>query len=165
MENLLDKLYAYNATIPSMVYFVRKMSEGKSSTSEVKQTLSALVDLLCDVPFQEFEAKNREYLYESNKCDFLNKKRNKVMTQLDEVRKLDQELTKAIIELEDKIHKLEHLKSSAVQHTNEYPATAGNIFESLFVSDPLFPPPLPLTRQTAMDVEAVENFVLSNLQD
>ena len=153
MDNLLDNLYAYNATIPSMVYFVRKLSEGKAPVNEVKQTFEELVDILCGMPFVDLEKKNKQFIRDSNKSDFLNKKRNKVSQQLDQISKLDQQLTTAIIAMEDKIQHLEMLKNRANMYSNEHVQTE-NVFQSLFSSsssETLFDFPIPvLERQTAI---------------
>lgn len=183
-KDLLDQLYSYNSAIPSIVFFIRKLhstndtkkskKDTKDTTKDVKKTFNDIVELLCSVPFDEFEAKNRAYLYDYNQCEFLNKKRDKVTVQLEEIRKLDSQLTNSIIQMEQKISELRDKRAQAAELlvNNERmmdeslaPPPPPSGIESLFSSQTMFgfpslpqPQPVQLT-MPAPPLQAGPSFV------
>ena len=189
---LLDQLYSYNATIPAMLFFIRKMRSEKTAkaakeeknskitAAHITKTMLDITEMLCSVPMEEFEAKNRKYLYDAQQCDFLNKKRDRISLQLEEVRKMDRQLTDALINMEQKISDLRSKKEDAQNlvyeidnllkqttdfSTNQQPNQPSGL-ENLFSSDSFFgfpPEPPPLVRQVASFESLDDSIVLSDI--
>lgn len=178
MEETLEKMYESMPSVPAMVYFARRLNRAndlEDTTANTRQTMNNLVAVLSTVDFETLEAKHLEFM-KALACDeqteytvssatekdpptFMEQKIGDVSQQLQKLNDLDKQLTLAIYSVEEKMKTVKQNLELGTALTDQFSmqesSQGAHDFSSLFEektveTSGMFPPPLPLSRQTAV---------------